>query len=128
MAMGAQRRLNGGDIDDERIGASRSRADIASFFAGTRAAALLDGDRLRLTGETLAQVQNRVLGATAARVSLYQSTAGWLRLDVRGGRAIGERWQLLGALENLLDRNYRVHGSGMDAAGANAYMSLQFRW
>ncbi len=131
MALGPQRRLSGGDLDDERIGASRSAADIASFFAGTRAAELRDGDRLRLTGETLAEVQQRVLGAGAAstaRVPLFLNTAGWLRLDVRGGRSIGERWQISGAVENLMDGNYRVHGSGMDAAGINAYASLQFRW
>ena len=128
LAMGAQRRLNGGDLDDERIGASRARADIASFFAGTRAEALRDGDRLRATGETLAQIQDRVVGTTTARVPLFTSTAGWLRLDLRGGRDFGEHWHLMTALENLLDRNYRVHGSGMDAAGVNAYVSLQFRW
>jgi outer membrane receptor protein involved in Fe transport len=27
---------------------------------------------------------------------------------------------------NLLDRNYRVHGSGVDAAGINGYVGLRY--
>lgn len=103
MAMGPQHRLSGGDLDDERIGASRSRTDIANFFASTRVEALRDGD-----GETLAQVRDRVLGAGLAagiRVPMFTHTAGWLRLDVRGGRSIGEHWQLMVAAENLMDRH-----------------------
>jgi outer membrane receptor protein involved in Fe transport len=32
------------------------------------------------------------------------------------------------ALENLLDKNYRVHGSGIDAPGINFYLRVRWRF
>ncbi len=128
-ATGAQRRLSGGDIDDERIGASYRRSDIASFFRGSRVAPLLDAAGVfRPTGETLLQIQNRVMPGLAdtVRVPLYTTTAGWTTVNIRGGYAITDRWRLMAALENLLDHNYRVHGSGIDAAGINAYLNIRY--
>jgi outer membrane receptor protein involved in Fe transport len=130
-AQGAQRRLSGGDRDDERIGASRSRRDIADFFAGSRIAPYVGADgRFLPTGETLLQIQNRVLPGVAetARVPLYSATAGWAAVNVRGGLPLAARLDLNFALENLLDRNYRHHGSGIDAAGFNAWVSLRWRF
>jgi len=129
-ATGAQNRLSGGDVDDERIGASFRRADIASFFRGTRVSQYLDNGVFRPTGESLLQIQNRVLPGLSdtVRVPLYRSTAGWTAVALRSGMPIGERWQLMGAVENLLDRNYRMHGSGIDSAGFNVYLSISYRF
>ena len=91
----------------------------------------------RPTGETLPQIQNRVLpiGATingvrvaddSSRVPLYLSTAGWAIASIRSGLPLGERWQVRGGIENVLDRNYRYHGSGIDAPGVNAWLSVSF--
>lgn len=128
---GAQNRLSGGDFDDERIGASRSRNDIAAFFNGARAQAFVAGGVFLPTGETLAQIQNRVLPGVsnaALRVPLHFSTAGWASFDLRGGYRIGERITLTAALLNLLDRNYRVHGSGFDSPGINAFAAVRYRF
>lgn len=130
-AAGAQRRLSGGDLDDERIGASRRRQDIADFFAGARVAPLLDAaGRFAPTGETLRQIQDRVLPgiADSVRVPLYTSTAGWVNPSLRAGVPLAERLTLHVALENLFDHQYRVHGSGVDAAGRNAYLGLRWLW
>jgi hypothetical protein len=31
-----------------------------------------------------------------------------------------------GGIENVLDQNYRYHGSGVDAPGVNAWMGVSF--
>jgi outer membrane receptor protein involved in Fe transport len=137
VASGSQERLSGSDMDDERIGASRRRRDIADFFAGSRVQALVNGGGVFVpTGETLPEIQDRVLplGATVngvritddnTRVPFYTKTAGWATVNLRGGLPVGERCALLFALENLLDRNYRVHGSGVDAPGITGYAGVK---
>ncbi|NUN00356.1 MAG: TonB-dependent receptor [Bryobacteraceae bacterium] len=138
-ASGAQERLSGGDRDDERIGASRRRQDIADFFRGARVASYLDatGQVFLPTGETLRQIQDRVLplGATInrvrvagdnTRVPLYLSTAGWATLGFHAGMPFGERWRVVAGLQNLTDKGYRVHGSGLDSPGINGYVSLRY--
>ena len=131
-AAGAQNRLSGGDLDDERIGASRSRNDITAFFNGTRAAALRTADGcLALTGETLGQLLDRVLpltiaGSASTRVPLYLSTAGWVDAGVRGGFSITPRWMVELGAANLFDKNYRIHGSGIDSPGIHFWSALRF--
>jgi outer membrane receptor protein involved in Fe transport len=138
-AAGRQNRLSGGDTDDERIGASFRRRDIADFFSGSRVAPLRNGDLFAPTGETLRQIQDRVLPIGQVingvlivndntRVPMYLATAGWATVSIRSGIRFAERWQITGALENLLDQNYRFHGSGVDAPGRTAYVALAFRF
>jgi hemoglobin/transferrin/lactoferrin receptor protein len=145
-ASGAQQRLNGGDIDDDRIGASRRRSDIADFFAGGVVSGhLLAGADGRLgtaddifspTGETRIQIQNRVLpvGSTingvtvvndTTRVPLFIRNAGWFTVDVRAGLPLGRRYSVMVAVTNLMDRNYRVYGSGIDAPGFSAFAAFR---
>jgi len=143
LAAGAQERLSGGDLDDERIGASRRRRDIADFFAGGRAAPWIapgaDGSRFVPTGETLLEIQNRVLPLgqvrngvrivdDSTRVPLFLSTAAWTRVDLQGGVSLRDDLDLQFGALNLLDRNYRLHGSGIDAQGFNLYLGFSWRF
>ncbi len=144
--VGAQKRLSGGDLTDERIGAAIRRTDIASFFRGSLIRPLLragaDGafgtadDVLAATNETLLQIQNRVLpiGASVngvritddnSRAPVFVKTAGYVTLHLRGSLRVAENLHLDWAAMNLLDKNYRTHGSGMDAPGRNLFVRLR---
>jgi len=138
-AAAEQDRLSSLDLEDRRTGAGRSRGSIASFFTnGARVIGLVnagpDGvvgnadDRLIATGETLAQVQDRVLGVGVNSSSLYTKVAGYVTFNIRGGLRFGERHELLIELENLGDRNYRGISWGIDAPGRGIYLRYNTRF
>jgi hemoglobin/transferrin/lactoferrin receptor protein len=122
-----QTHLSSLDLGDRRTGSGRSRASIQSFFRnGARARGWVgpgpDGafgnadDVLLETGETLAQVQDRVLGAGVNSSSLFPVLPAYQTFGVRSGVRFGNH-ELLVDLENLTDENYRGISWGMDAPG-----------
>ena len=128
LAATKQNRLSDADIGDARIGASRTPASIASFFNGTAVdRGLVRNGILVATGETLAQVQARVLG-TATLSPMFTETPGFVVLGVRGGVRLGSRVDVTVIGENLGDRNYRLHGSGVDEPGINLMARLRARF
>ncbi|HEX4951486.1 MAG TPA: TonB-dependent receptor, partial [Blastocatellia bacterium] len=133
-----QDRLSTLDLDDRRTGAARSRASIQNFFRrGATArgfvAAGADGrfgtadDTLIATGETLAQVQTRVLGS-ANSAPLYTYIPGFMTFGIRGGFRVGERHNVFVDFENINDKNYRGISWGMDAPGRGVSVRYLFRF
>ncbi len=128
-----QARLSSLDLDDRRTGASRSRTSIASFFNnGARARGYIgngpDGiagnadDVLLATGETLAQIQDRVLGPGVVSSSLYTAVPGYVTFGFRGAVRFAARHEVLVDFENLGDRNYRGISWGLDAPGRGFFV------
>jgi outer membrane receptor protein involved in Fe transport len=37
-----------------------------------------------------------------------------------------EHWNVQGGIMNVFDRNYRVHGSGVDGPGFNVYLGVRY--
>lgn len=143
---GRQERLSGGDLTDERIGAARRRRDITDFFQGALVRPFLqpggDGqfgtadDLFAPTRETVGQVRDRVLPIGAivngvrvvddnTRIPLLTSTSGFAVFNLTGGWRIHENLSLTLSLRNFFDRNYRIHGSGIDAPGINGFVGLR---
>ena len=56
--------------------------------------------------------------------AIDQGTPGWVTLNIRGGVQVSEYNRLTLALENLFDKRYREHGTGIDAPGFNFIVSL----
>jgi outer membrane receptor protein involved in Fe transport len=123
-----QTRLSSGDLGDARIGAPRTRASIAQFFNGTATdMGLVRNGILLATGETLAQVQGRLLG-TASSGQLFTSHPGHAVVGLRAGMQVSPGLEIAVIGENLGDRNYRLYGSGLDAPGANVSLRVRYRF
>jgi hemoglobin/transferrin/lactoferrin receptor protein len=134
-AAATQTRLSTLDLEDRRTGATRSTSAIRNFFyngatvrgwvaPGPDGVAGNADDTLTVTGETLAQVQARVLG-TASSAPLYTSVAGYTTIGVRGGFRFGGHSELMVDFENMTDQNYRGIAWGIDAPGHN--LSIMWR-
>jgi len=122
-----QRRFSDNDISQARIGGLRTKEEIAGFFNGGAVARDLVRNGILLpTGETLAQVQLRLLGPGLLPNQLFTKNPGFALLNLRGGFRIGERSSLTVILENIFDKNYRTMGSGIDGPGTNAAIRYSF--
>lgn len=117
-AAARQDRLSTLDLEDRRTGAMRSAAQIANFFnRGATERGWVAGGILLATGETLPEVQLRVLGPGLLAAPLYTAVPGYVTFNVRGGLRLGERQNLMLDFSNIGDRNYRGISWGVDAPG-----------
>jgi hemoglobin/transferrin/lactoferrin receptor protein len=120
-----QDRLSSLSLADRRTGASRSRTNIANFFNnGARVRGLTRDGVLAPTGETLAQVQMRVLG-DATSAPMFTAVPGYAIFGVRGGRRIGEHTVLSVDFSNVVDRSHRGVSWGADGPGRG--LTVQYR-
>ena len=128
MLAGRQERLSSLALSDRRIGNPRSRANIQSFFNnGARIRGLVVNGVLVPTGETLSEVQNRVLG-TAGSAPQFSAIPGYAVFGVRGGISVGERSDVLVDFSNIGDQNYRGIGWGVDGPGRGVTVRLRHRF
>ncbi len=124
----AQRRLSGNDLEQARIGGIRTQQEITNFFNnGAVALGLVRNGILVATGETLSQVLTRVLGPDiTARVPFMTENPGYFTLNVRGGVRLSRSFAVTVLFENVLDRNYRTMGSGIDGPGRSLVVRNTF--
>ena len=55
-------------------------------------------------------------------------TSGWLTVNLSASWQPNSIWRVTVSLENLFDKQYRHHGSGIDAIGRNFSLSFAARW
>ncbi|HEU4594655.1 MAG TPA: TonB-dependent receptor [Pyrinomonadaceae bacterium] len=147
---GRQDRLSSLDISDRRTGGARTRAQIQNFFRrgacvrglttpGADGQCGSAGGVLIATGETLAQVQNRLLpiGATVngvlvvdnqTAVPLFKAIPGYGLVNLRGGFRLDERQDISIDFENIADKNYRAPGWGIDGPGRSITARYGYRF
>jgi hemoglobin/transferrin/lactoferrin receptor protein len=145
---GRQRRLSSLDLVDRRTGAARSRETIQNFFrrgacvrglttpgaTGCRSA----GGILIPTGETLAQVQNRLLPLGAiingvlvtptSNVPLFTAVPGYGLVGLRGAMRFGDRSEVVVDFENIADKTYRGISWGVDGAGRGVTVRYRYKF
>jgi hemoglobin/transferrin/lactoferrin receptor protein len=134
-----QGRLSSLDLGDRRTGATRSTGQIQNFFRrgacvrglttpGATGCGSAGGILIR-TGETLAQVQTRVLGSTTAPARpLFDHIPGYGLINVRGGFRLGERSDIGIDFENITDQNYRGLAWGIEGPGRSISARYRFRF
>jgi hemoglobin/transferrin/lactoferrin receptor protein len=138
-AAARQSRLSSLDQEDRRAGAVRTVSSITNFFRRGATARGLVGpgpdtmpgtsdDVLLATGETLAQVLDRVLGPGVPSAPLFTAVPGYFTASVRAGVQISERQDLLLDFYNLADHNYRGISWGVDAPGRGISFRYQVRF
>jgi hemoglobin/transferrin/lactoferrin receptor protein len=139
------------DLADRRTGAARSRTQIQNFFrrgacvrgvttpgptgCGSASATAI----LISTGETLAQVQNRLLpiGATIngvtvvnndTAVPLFTEVKGYGLFGVRGSYRFGKHSEVFVDFENVFDQSYRGISWGIDGGGRGVTVRYRYRF
>jgi hypothetical protein len=123
-----QTRFNSGDLTDARIGATRTRTSIANYFNGTATdLGLVKNGLLLATGETVAQLQTRLLGSATSGV-LFSDGPGFVVVGARAGLPVTSHFDLIVIGENLTDKNYRLYGSGVDSPGVNLELKARYRF
>ncbi|MEO7674285.1 MAG: TonB-dependent receptor, partial [Pyrinomonadaceae bacterium] len=140
-----QDRLSTLDLSDRRTGAPRSRAQIANFI---RRGACVRGLTVNLggtgcgvtqnnptyvliaTGETLAQVQNRLLPGIADNIAvpLFTSLPSYGLANLRCGFTLNEKANVFWAFENMFDSYYRNPSWGIDGAGRSFSAQLRYKF
>lgn len=126
-AAAGQTHLSTLDLGDRRTAAPRTRNNMRAFFlngatnrgwvsAGPDGVMGSADDLLTATGETIAQIQDRVLGVGVNSGVLFAAVPGYVTGGVRAGLKFGAHQILIDA-ENLNDRNYRGISWGIDAPG-----------
>ena len=146
---GRQNRLSGLDLADRRTGAARSRTNIQNFFRrGACVRGLTTpgptgcgsaGGILIPTGETMAQVQNRLLplGATIngvtvvnndTAVPLFPYLPGYGLVGVRGAFKFREGSEIFVDFENIFDKSYRGISWGVDGAGRGVTVRYRYEF
>lgn len=135
-----QRRLSSLDLADRRTGGARTRTQIANFFnRGARVRGITQGGILLATGETVTQVQNRVLplGATingvtvtgnGTAVPLINALPGYGLIGLRGAYRFGERSEVFVDFENIGDKQYRGISWGIDGAGRGITFRYRYKF
>ena len=139
-AAGRQDRLSSLDLSDRRTGAARTRAQIQNFFrrgacvrgittVGSNGQCGSAGGVLIATGETLDQVQDRVLpGAGTAAVPMFNAYPGYVLFGVRGAYRFDDRSTLNLEFDNIADKSHRMPGWGIDGPGRSLTVRYQFRF
>ncbi len=147
---GRQSRLSTLDLSDRRTGAALTRAQIQNFFrrgacargittVGSNGQCGSAGGTLLATGETLAQVQDRLLpigavingvlitdNSTAA--PLFRAIPGYVLFNVRGGYRFNERHLMTVDLENIADKSHRSPGWGIDGPGRGVTLRYSYKF
>jgi len=122
------------DVFPATVGAAKRREPVSKLMPTTtqlalkyeqpahrwwaEAGATVAGEQDRLSSADVRDTQRIPLGGTPG-FAVYHFRAGWRPVKT---------FNLTGAIENLTDEDYRIHGSGLNEAGRNFILSADWRF
>ena len=114
----------------QSAGADSEAADRIPPLTGRLNFAWQATDELRIDAWTrFADRQDRLSARDARDVRIDPNgTSGWGIFGLRASWDYRDVWQFTLGVDNILDKRYRLHGSGLDAPGHNWYASLRRVW
>jgi outer membrane receptor protein involved in Fe transport len=87
------------------------------------------GDYRMMSWLRFAAEQDRLSARDIGDVRINpQGTPAWVSIGASIQKEYARNWRLSLSLDNLLDKRYRVHGSGLDAPGRNLTLSVRRNW
>jgi outer membrane receptor protein involved in Fe transport len=116
--------------EQQIIGASTEPADRIPPLNGNVVLSYDNGGDYQLEGSLhFASGQERLSARDVRDTRIDpRGTPGWVTVGAKLQKEHAQRWQFSVALENLLDKRYRAHGSGLDAPGRNVSISARYTW
>jgi hemoglobin/transferrin/lactoferrin receptor protein len=67
-------------------------------------------------------------GADPQRIPSRDGTPGYTAYTIRGAYRVTDSFTLTGSVENVSNKDYRVHGSGQNEPGTNVVLGADFRF
>jgi hemoglobin/transferrin/lactoferrin receptor protein len=116
--------------NDVFVGAVRTRAPMSRIQPAWAIVGLrwdAEDGRWWLEGTvTVAGRQDRLSPGDAGDTQRIPpgGTPGYTIYTLRGGMTVWDSLRLFAAVENITDKDYRVHGSGVNEPGTNAVLGL----
>ena len=115
---------------DDRVGGLSEAADRIPPLSGRILAEYGLGERLDIAAWIrFADAQDRLSSRDVRDVRIDPNgTPGWGSVGAETVWRPTERWQMSLGVDNLFDRRYRQHGSGVDAPGRSLQLSALYTW
>ena len=115
---------------EQTVGTTREPADRVPPLNGRVELRYAPGERWRLAAwVAAASAQDRLSARDVRDVRIDPNgTAGWASIGASVTWDNGDGWQVTLGADNLADKEYRTHGSGIDAPGRNLSATFRHRW
>ena len=115
---------------EQEIAGADEPADRIPPFTGRIAIDYEHSAQLGLSARLdFADAQNRLSGRDVDDVRIDpDGTPGWAILGAAVRWRPADGWELTLGVDNVLDKRFRIHGSGIDAPGRNIAASARFYW
>ena len=115
---------------EQRVGSAVEAADRVPPLNGHLLFTYKPGDRWQFAAWLRAAArQDRLSDRDADDPRIDpDGTAGWASLGASAAWLSDDGWQVIVSADNLADKQYRIHGSGIDAPGRNLSATIRRRW